>query len=73
MQDGGEKPNPNGTKVKGIVVIGKKGDADYAGVVSIITPTQGDPCAFQCFGVKSSLLVNARAMKGIIDSFRTVK
>ena len=73
LQDGGEKPNPNGTKVKGIVVTGRKDDAAYAGVVSIITPAQGDACAFQCFGVKSSLLVNARAMKGIIDSFRAVK
>ncbi len=67
LQDGGEKPNPNGTKVKGIVVTGRKS------VVSILTPTQGDACAFQCFGAKSSLLINARTMKGIIDSFRAVK
>ena len=71
-QDGGEKPNPNGTLVAGVVITGKKGEVSYAGVISVITPTKGDFCAFQCFGVKSSLLVNARVMKGIIDSFRAV-
>ena len=69
-QDGGEKANPQGTMVAGVVLVGKKGDVSYAGVVSVITPTKGDFCAFQCFGVKSTLLVNARVMKSIIDSFR---
>ena len=72
-QNGGERPNPQGTTIAGIIVMGKKDDADYAGVVSIITPKAGDACAFQCFGTKSVLLVHSREMKAITDSFRSVK
>lgn len=72
-QDSGEKANPQGTKIAGVIILGKKDDAGYAGVVSVITPTEGDACAFQCFGTKSVLLVHAREMKAITDSFRSAK
>lgn len=72
-QDGGEKVNPNGTRIAGIIVLGKKGGDELAGVVSVITPTEGDACAFQCFGTRSTLLVHSREMKAITDSFRSVK
>ncbi len=72
-QDGGEKANPHGTKITGIIVIGRKGDDAYAGVVSIITPSAGDFCAFQCFGTKSTLLVHSKEMARITASFRAVK
>ena len=72
-QDGGERPNPQGTHIAGIIVMGKKDDASYAGVVSIITPKTGDACAFQCFGTKSVLLVHSREMKVITDSFRPAR
>lgn len=72
-QESGEKANPQGTNIAGVIVLGKKDDADYAGVVSVITPKEGEACAFQCFGTKSVLLVHSREMKAITDSFRSAR
>ena len=72
-QDGGEKANPNGTKIAGVIILGRKADDAYAGVVSIITPATGDLCAFQCFGTKSVLLVHSKEMARITASFRAAK
>ncbi len=72
-EDGGEKANPNGVKIAGIIVHGTKDDVEYVGVVSILTPQSGQRCAFQCFGTKTGILVHSKDMAHIIMSFRAVK
>ena len=72
-EDGGEKANPNGVKIAGIIVHGWKEDVEYVGVVSILTPPTGQKCAFQCFGSKSALVVHSKDMSRITASFKSAK
>ncbi|MBE7211051.1 MAG: hypothetical protein INR65_08525 [Gluconacetobacter diazotrophicus] len=72
-EDGGEKANPNGVKITGIIVHGMKDDVEYVGVVSILTPPTGERCAFQCFGTKTGILVHSKDMSHITLSFKAAK
>ena len=72
-EDGGEKDNPNGVKIAGIIVHGMKDDVEYVGVVSILTPRNGQRCAFQCFGTKTGILVHSKDMAHITMSFKAAK
>ncbi len=72
-EDGGEKANPNGVKIAGIIVHGTKDEVEYVGVVSVLTPATGERCAFQCFGTKTGILVHSKDMAHITQSFRAAK
>ena len=72
-EDGGEKANPNGVKIAGIIVHGMKDDVEYVGVVSILTPQNGEKCAFQCFGTKTGILIHSKDMSRITASFKSAR
>lgn len=72
-EDGGERANANGVKIAGIIVHGWKDDVEYVGVVSVLSPPNGQKCAFQCFGTKTGLVVHSKEMSRITASFKSAR